>query len=504
MNAEALIARKLQAQNELRALPIAATQHAHVAGGALVLAMRKMASEHATMHAACLGPVGQPPSVCVVIPDPRDRDRQYQAFLALARPIVAYLHASVAVGRLPQIIVPSGSHAENLEFVAMRMCRADGAQHADPALTGQISQLGLELAFYAQRRHLPGQQVILAATDLLTEHYCFGQPEQRNEHLGSLLHWLTWASTHNGPLDEDTFYAELEALEREYGTGATPLPALDAALMPAFRKYVAAKRRKDPTGMGAAERDLAEGFIDSEGNAVPGLKADVQRLYAQTQQALAILQAANLPELQGVAHFVAADSEEAAEHIGHVSGGGRIAWTDREARNAARALQLREAAVTAWSSALLHGEPVERELALLDGELIRGEVTRSSAYKIGRRNFYDLELRSAHDRCRVREGDVVAWCEEPRLTLRISETAWQSDGSLVVRCTGLHGHTKYRPAIGDVITVGPPPTRLQDETGRIYRLIGGYSRQRGSLRTATPLPPSPPPNDPDQPLAALR
>jgi hypothetical protein len=504
MNAEALIARKLQAQDELRALPIAATQHARIAHDALVLAMRKMASEHATVHAACLGRVGDPPAVCVVIPDPRDRDRQYQAFLALARPIVEHMHDSVAAGRLPQIIVPSGSHAENLEFVAMRMCRADGAQHADPALTAQISQLGLALAFYAQRRHLLGQQVILAATDLLTEHYCFGQPEHRNEHLGSLLHWLTWASTQNGPLDEDTFYAELEALEREYGTGATPLPALDAALMPEFRRYVAAKRRKDPTAMGAAERDLAEGFVDSEGHPVPGLKADVQRLYAQTQQALSILQAANLPELQGVADFVAADVEETAEHIAYVSGGGRIAWTDRDAHNAARALQLREAAATAWSSALLHGEPVERELALLEGELIRGEVTRSSAYKVGRRSYYELELRSERGRSRVREGDVVAWCEEPRLTVRISETAWQSDGSLVVRCVGLHGHTKYRPAVGDVITVGPPPTTLQEVTGRIYRLIGGYGRQRSSQRPATPLPGGSPPTDPNQALAALR
>jgi hypothetical protein len=297
MNAEAHIARKIAAQQALHALPIAATQHARIAADAQVLVMRKMASEHATVHAACLGPLGAPPSVSVVIPDPRDRDRQYAAFQALAAPLVAHLEACAADGRLPQIIVPSGSHGENLEFVAMRMCRAEGASHADPALTGRMARLGAQLAFLTQRRHTPGQQILHTATGLLCEHFCFGQPEMRNEHLASLLHWLTWAPAQQGPLDEELFYATLEDIERRQGTGATPLPAFDAALMPAFRRYVAAKRRRDRTAMAAAEGELTGGFTTPDGTTVPGMAADVQELYGLTQRAVALLRARGLPEL---------------------------------------------------------------------------------------------------------------------------------------------------------------------------------------------------------------
>ncbi len=154
---------------------------------ALVLCPIALAGDDTTMHVVAFGGIGERAEV-LYVPDPRRRDHQYWLFRRLGRRIESYYQWCREHGTHPQIWVSSAAGANLLDVVAERSRYA--RSNEDDNEVQEVRRFGALLSFATDRYPFPGQQSLLTATGVLSDHFATGQDEGADEHLGAVLCWM--------------------------------------------------------------------------------------------------------------------------------------------------------------------------------------------------------------------------------------------------------------------------------------------------------------------------
>jgi len=118
----------------------------------------------------------------VVAGEPRDRELAFRALTEVAHAFNPWFEGG-ASGE-PQIVVPNRGNRTLLGRLGRRLAYlpTDGARPADPELV----RFGRHLVFLAGHARLPGQQLIVSLTDLLSEHWVTELSPVEAQHLPAI------------------------------------------------------------------------------------------------------------------------------------------------------------------------------------------------------------------------------------------------------------------------------------------------------------------------------
>ena|SRR5438128_1886012 len=173
---------RLLALESGKAVPVASHRQIAILSDALVMCALAMAGDDATIHIMACGRVGGPAEFRSV-PDPRTRDDQYKLFEWVADRVEVYFEDCRRRDIHPQIWVSSDASIKHLDVLADRLRYNN--QNA------RVKRLGELLTYATERDPVDGQQALQSATRALRLHYATGQQEAEDEHLGTLLTWIT-------------------------------------------------------------------------------------------------------------------------------------------------------------------------------------------------------------------------------------------------------------------------------------------------------------------------
>ncbi|MFJ8213688.1 hypothetical protein [Streptomyces sp. NPDC096033] len=266
---------RLEAVRAGHARPLATVRHRHLGADPLVLVPLTTAGEAGAPLGAMLGTDRHEPRI-LVIPQPRDRDLRWEFLGELARLLMPHIESYAdavepaertetdpETGRktkveaelcvdAPQIVVPSRAGIEYVRLLgrSMRFRRTAEEDPENPyPAPSQVPLLGRWFTHLAERSRVPGSSMLLAATDLLSRHWATGQSNLEDQHLGSLLAWISppegvtgaeWALRMELGRDQD------EQLLCPPAGPATD-PAFDNRLLaPAIAKFDAARASGGP------------------------------------------------------------------------------------------------------------------------------------------------------------------------------------------------------------------------------------------------------------------
>ncbi|GLZ28080.1 hypothetical protein Lesp02_02700 [Lentzea sp. NBRC 105346] len=198
------VLRQVRAATELRAVPRASQRHLYLAENPLVIAMYTLAGEPFAPLAFVWGTDPHSPSHAVAY-EPRNRDQRYAAIHRFAEVLGDYLAPFLEVewetnpksrksfpttpAGAPQIIVPNTGTQRALCRAlgrALRYRKADGPTGVSP----ETRWAGAHLTWLDYRTDLPGQAVVVPATQALSTHWVTGQAELEDENLAATLAWI--------------------------------------------------------------------------------------------------------------------------------------------------------------------------------------------------------------------------------------------------------------------------------------------------------------------------
>jgi hypothetical protein len=345
------LALRLEARRIGRAVRASGTQLRRVQDHAWLLAFVGMAGEHAAIHAAHVGPLAGPRTFHFC-PDPRDLDIRAQLLCEIADRLEGYLDWCATCDEAPQLFVTSPAAIGKLDSLADRLPYTPVDRAATKAIQDRqrrLRRFGGQLVYLTRREPHAGQQVLLAATALLSEHFVTGQDDQEDIHLGAQLAWVD----PRAGIDPVT---AAEIAERT-PMGAITDPEFDAdVLIHDVAAYNDARRNGAPAPRVKSLADVVGRRLE------PVTIAMAEGI----ERAVGLVAALGLPELPGVDEFVERDREAFPSHRGYVAGGGGIPLADRP-KGAAFEYLNREDAEQQWAAAVLHGDPVHRALARLRG-----------------------------------------------------------------------------------------------------------------------------------------
>ena len=255
---------RLQAFQAGRAVRAASHLQMSIQPHALVICPLAMAGEDTTVHAVAIGRIGQPPEIRVV-PDPRVRDEHYAVITWIGSVIETYFQERRARNEFPQIWVSSGAAAGHLDILADRLRFTRNAP--------EVQRTGALLTYVTERMPVAGQQALMSATSALASHYCTGQQEGEDEHLGVVLTWL------DPPAGVEIWRA-IEIAERQV-MGVKTDPEFDRSEL---QPLLAAYNRARKSGASAAQLRRRAKAIEGKLGPIVG------NIYAAVQRALTFLQ----------------------------------------------------------------------------------------------------------------------------------------------------------------------------------------------------------------------
>ncbi len=350
-----------------------------------------MAGEDTAVHAIAVGPIGQPPEV-YVIPDPRVRDKQYELIAWFGEKLEVYYAECRARGVFPQFWVSSSGAAGHLDILADRLRFTRDAPH--------IKRTGELLTYATERLPVAGQQALFTATGALRAHYCTGQQESEDEHLGALLTWI------QPPSGIDIYQAVQRAEQQVMGVKTDPQFDTDhlQPMLAAYHKAIKA---------GASEREMAL----REARIREALTPIVTNIYVAVQRALELLRgqftaAPILDELvrteqQTFEGFMVARDE-----------GQALPYRDRP-RGAAFKIAERELAIQSIEKGSIFGDTMSQARARIEGRILSGIVAGKTSTKVPRKTEHRFELQTEQTNLHMRAGDELAALHNPKLRCEI-------------------------------------------------------------------------------------
>jgi hypothetical protein len=159
--------------------------------------------------------------------EPRNRDLAFAALLPFARWFNRRFRVCAGrEGQAPQVLVANGGTADMLGRLGRRLAYLDtaGPRPADPELV----ELGRHLLFLRHHRAVPGQQLLIALTDLLNAHWATALSEAECQSLAALDAYI------DPPPGTHGFRAA--AASEAHAAGPVPAGEEDEALYPLVEK----------------------------------------------------------------------------------------------------------------------------------------------------------------------------------------------------------------------------------------------------------------------------
>jgi hypothetical protein len=270
-------------------------------------------------------------------------------------------------------------------------------------------RLGELLTYFADRSAYRGQQALVTATDALTEHFATGQQPGEDQHLGTVLAWIT------PPAGQDVMIAVAAAEAEPMGLKTDP-EFDETRLFPLVQAYNEARRT------GAPERELQQRAASVATILIPV----VANIYSATQRAVEIFIGSGLPPLADLPALEAREVEEFESFMNSRDQGFRLPRRDRPKAAAFKIAALEDAEQN-YAAALIRGDSLARAEARLEGRVLTGSVENGRQTRHGPRLFdYSFDVVSDQSGLRVRRRDELCLINDARL--RVLVTGVQREG----------------------------------------------------------------------------
>jgi hypothetical protein len=402
MSFQAMLAAR--AHKEGRAQPTALFRHRALAKDPLCIVAWQLGAEPYSVGTIAMGTKAS--GFKLYVPGyPLDRDllfaeltrfaRQFcpafEAYAGGACEVVQHFGGDLLVPKqLPQIVVANTETIGLLGRLGRRLAYlpTTGERPADPMLP----HLGRHLMWLAEHAHLPGQQLILSVTDLLTTHYATPMSAYEVGSLAAIDAWIAPSKRKHG------FHAA-EVAERQ-AVGPTPDPSDGDRVYQAMIEFNAARAgSKDPALVRKLAKPLQSLYTD--------MVEDTWNLIWKVVE-----REGKRPEAASVARRAREDRIAYANHLSWMAG---PADGRRKTRLSPRAAAMRLNEYERAHAAVVAEEAIDDPLrmvpVLLAGQAIAGEVVRA-----------EPERREViNGRC----------CKRPSITLRTDEPCMMPLGTEV-------------------------------------------------------------------------
>lgn len=468
---------RLRAAEAQAAMPLASVRHVHLSTRPMVVTAYHLAGDLGAALGFLVGTERGRPTL-ITVPEPRNRDLRFAAFVELAAVLRPYwdsfgsLEYVTRTGRrgtvedpiaddAPQLVFPNSPTANwvcGLLGRALRYLRSTDDTAIDPA----IPALGRDLSFFSDRRAIVGQSVAIAATEFGTRHWATGQTPIEDQNVHSLAAWVARdaiVARHGAMVD---LRALLAAVEDWPAAGPVPDPTWDAdRLAPLIGEFNGARRAGTPTSAIRADLDAAvRGALMAGWETTWDLLAALSRLNAAAH----------------VGSRWTSDLRAWGYHL-HRTRQDR-AWFRRVPTpiQAARLLGESEDSAARVAVEMALDDPLAAAVGIVAGDAIEGVVIAvdpanrapGPSGRLIRRPLFRLQTA---DTCDLPAGTELHWRDRPALTVRIESVS--ADRLLVTLvATAGHGAPMWPgqfPDRGSVALFGPwpegeyyPPTLPRD------------------------------------------
>lgn len=185
-----------------RAEPIATVAHIPVVARPVVCVPLALAGEANAPLAVIMGTSRTRPDT-VIVAQPRNRDERFEFADTFGRMLLRYLAsfpavtsppeqgrwpASAGIADAPQVWVPNRATIAFLRLLG-RSTRFRSPQGPYP-VPPTVPLLGRWLTFLTERAETPGSAMLVAATQVLEQHWASGQSSLEDQQLASLMAWI--------------------------------------------------------------------------------------------------------------------------------------------------------------------------------------------------------------------------------------------------------------------------------------------------------------------------
>lgn len=435
------------------AQPVTTVRHVHVSTRPLVLVPLAMAGEANAPLAAMVGTDRNAPRLLIVA-QPRNRGQRFEFAHSLALVMLHYVatfaSTTEAVSRpggvskpcvadAPQVWVPNHAGVDFLRlFGRSTRFRATTGPYA---VEVSVPTLGKWLTFLTERAEYPGSSLLVAATDVLAQHWATGQSAVEDGNLASLLGWIA------PPPGSDGAQTALAAED--------PLvcPPAGPATDPTFDREVL-----EP---GIAEYDRASSDPERQRRAVARLEAALRGQLEPTWNLMwrAMDQLGALPQGEHVASRWDQDKDAYLRFHTHIATGGNPQPKRDSAVAAATRLNQLERHQAEYDAQRAFDDPLVMADYRLAGDAFAGTVTSAVPNRrvgTGRSAVLrPLITVSTPDPVRLVPGDaIVTDRARPRQQAEIVAIAETPDGlEITLELAGGMGRGRTAPA-GTMPAVG--------------------------------------------------
>lgn len=469
---------RLRAAEMQTAMPLASVRHVHLSAKPMVVSAYHLAGDLGAALGFLVGTDRRAPQL-ITVPEPRNRDLRFAAFVGLAavlRPYwesfgdVTYLTKTGRRGTIeepiasdaPQLVFPNSTTANwvcGLLGRALRYLRSTDDQPIDPA----IPALGRDLSFFNDRRTIVGQSVAVAATEFAATHWATGQTTIEDQNIHSLAAWVAPDAVGRRHGAKVQLSELLRVVEDWPAAGPVPEPSWDAdTLAPLINEYNAVRRTSADTAAIRNDIDVAvHGALLAGWEATWDLLAEVERLAPGAH-----VPSRWLSDRKAWAYHLQRTREDRA-------------WFRRVPTpiQAARLLGESEDSAARVTIERALDDPLVAAASVVAGEAIEGlvvsvDLTHRSPGPSGRtmvrRPLFRLQT---VDPCELQLGTELQWHARPSLTVRVESL---SPDRRVVTLIATAGHggtarTGQFPSRGSPALFGPwpegeyyPPTLPRD------------------------------------------